>query len=116
VSEAAANVILHAYRRQPGRPIELTVEADPDRASVCLCHEGEGFDPESVPAPVFDQGRESGFGLHVIRQSVDEVQYFVDERGRRGVRLVKNLVRGQGAGVRSQEPGVSSQESVRTDP
>ena len=90
VSEAAANAILHAYHGEGGRPIELAVEAHPDRASVCLYHEGESFDPASAPPPVFGQGRESGFGLYVIKQSVDEVRYLVDERGRPGICLVKN--------------------------
>ncbi|MCI0455969.1 MAG: ATP-binding protein [Gemmataceae bacterium] len=89
LGEAAANIILHAYRGQGGRPIEVRVEAAPEQVCVWLFHEGEGFDPQSAPPPVFDGSHETGFGLYLIRQCVDEVEYCRDERGRHGVRLLK---------------------------
>lgn len=89
LDEAATNIILHAYQKRQGQPIEITVEVDADRASVSLYHAGCAFDPGSIPPPSFDGTRESGFGLFLIRQSVDEVEYLRDERGRCGIRLVK---------------------------
>jgi serine/threonine-protein kinase RsbW len=89
VTEAAANVILHAYAGQEGQTLELTVGADADGVCVTLYHRGEPFDPEAVRPPSFDGSRESGFGLYIIRLAVDEVTYFEDDRGRRAVRLVK---------------------------
>jgi anti-sigma regulatory factor (Ser/Thr protein kinase) len=89
LGEAAANIVLHAYRGQGGRPIEVSVEACPEQVCVWLFHEGEGFDPQAAPPPVFDGSHESGFGLYLIRQCVDEVEYCRDERGRHGVRLLK---------------------------
>jgi serine/threonine-protein kinase RsbW len=89
LAEAAANVVLHAYGGEAGRPIEMTVEVDPDRVIVSLAHHGRDFDPEAVPPPVFDGTREGGFGVYLIRESVDEVEYFRED-ARRGVRMVKN--------------------------
>jgi len=89
IGEAATNVILHAYERQGGQPIELVVEVDDDGVCIWLYHCGQNFDPCLVPPPIFDGTRESGFGLYLIQQAVDEVQYFHDERGRCGVRLFK---------------------------
>ncbi len=56
---------------------------------MTLWHGGRGFDPQAAPPPVFDGSRESGFGLYLIQQSVDDVQYFREEHGRHGVRLIK---------------------------
>ncbi|MCC6421550.1 MAG: ATP-binding protein [Gemmataceae bacterium] len=89
LSEAVANIMLHAYRREPGQPIEVTVTTALDHVGVTIFHEGEGFDPDAVQPPVFDAGRESGFGVYLIRQSVDEVEFLRDDTGRHGVRLVK---------------------------
>src|SRR5947209_8127530 len=89
LAEAAANIIKHAYQGEQNRPIELVIEAGADQVSVSLYHEGQDFDPDSVAPPAFDGSRESGFGVYLIKQTVDEVHYFCDARGRCGVRLVK---------------------------
>jgi anti-sigma regulatory factor (Ser/Thr protein kinase) len=92
VDEAAANVVLHAYQGKAGLPVEVVVAADADRVSVTLFHQGEPFDPNAVAPPAFDGSRESGFGLYLIRQAVDDLVFFDDERGRHGIRLVKKRV------------------------
>jgi anti-sigma regulatory factor (Ser/Thr protein kinase) len=89
VDEAASNVVLHAYEGQTGLPIEVAVAADADQVCVTLFHQGKPFDPDAVAPPAFDGSRESGFGLYLIRQAVDELAFFQDERGRHGIRLVK---------------------------
>jgi anti-sigma regulatory factor (Ser/Thr protein kinase) len=88
--EATTNVILHAYEKQGGLPIELVVEVDDESASIWIYHCGRDFDPCMVPAPTFDGTRESGYGLYLIQQAVDEVQYFHDERGRCTIHLFKH--------------------------
>jgi serine/threonine-protein kinase RsbW len=90
VDESAANILLHAYEGKPGPPLELTVEADAAKACVAIYHGGRGFDPTTVPPPSFDGSRECGFGLYLVRQSVDDVAFVTDERGRHGIRLIKN--------------------------
>lgn len=89
VDEAAANVMLHAYAGNNDRALEVDVAAAPDQVCVSLFHQGEPFDPQRVAPPSFDGSRESGFGLYLIRQAVDECTFFQDERGHHGVRLVK---------------------------
>ena len=39
--------------------------------------------------PLLDGSRDSGFGAYIIAQSVDEVRYYRDERGRNCIALVK---------------------------
>lgn len=89
LDEAAANIILHAYEKQAGQPIEMIVEIDAAEVGVSLHHRGRDFDPTTARPPDFDGSRECGFGLYLIQQSVDEVRYFHDEQGRCAIRLVK---------------------------
>lgn len=89
VSEAATNIMLHAYAGQPGRPIRVLVEGDADQITVTMYHQGHAFDPEKVSPPSFDGSRHSGFGVYLIRESVDEVSYLVDGENQCGIRMVK---------------------------
>jgi anti-sigma regulatory factor (Ser/Thr protein kinase) len=89
LTEAASNIILHGHQGQQHRSITLTVEADDDRVRVTLRHAGKPFDPQSAAAPAFDGSRESGFGLYLIRECVDEVHYGQDDQGRCVMRLVQ---------------------------
>jgi anti-sigma regulatory factor (Ser/Thr protein kinase) len=89
LAEAAGNVMLHAYGGVPDRPIELVAEANDQQIAVAIYHWGQEFDPSQAAPPVFDGSKESGFGLYLMEQCVDEVTYLRDEQGRNGIRLVK---------------------------
>src|SRR5437016_9843652 len=71
LQEAAVNVVIHAYQREPGRPIYADLEIDDERLAVTLTHQGRDFDPAAVPPPDFDGSRTGGFGVHLIRQIMD---------------------------------------------
>jgi anti-sigma regulatory factor (Ser/Thr protein kinase) len=89
--EALTNIIQHAYGGQPIGPIHVEAELSSEKMVVTLSHYGRGFDPEEVPVPSFDGSRESGFGLYIVRESMDEVEFLDEPQGRKGVRLVKYL-------------------------
>jgi anti-sigma regulatory factor (Ser/Thr protein kinase) len=89
VDEAASNIMLHAYCREQGRPIELLAEADAGQVTVTLYHCGHDFDAAEVAPPAFDASREHGFGVYLIQKLVDQVTYLRSEQGRCGIRLVK---------------------------
>lgn len=90
VTEACSNIVRHAYRGRADQWIHLAAEGFPGKVSVRIHHLGEPFDPSKVSPPRFDGSRESGFGVYLIRHSVDEVRYYRDERGRNCVALMKN--------------------------
>ncbi|HJZ57041.1 MAG TPA: anti-sigma factor antagonist [Gemmataceae bacterium] len=92
VQEAAANILLHAYRGNPEGVIRLELAADPDRLQLTMLHDGADFDPTTVPPPSFDGSRYGGFGVYLIHQCMDGVRYIHGEVGRRGIRLVKHRV------------------------
>jgi serine/threonine-protein kinase RsbW len=91
VTEAASNVIKHAYNGRDDQWIQLDAEAFAGHVSIRLHHLGDSFDPAEVPPPAFDGSRESGFGIYLITKSVDDVRYFRDERGRNCIALIKVL-------------------------
>jgi len=89
LTEAASNIILHADLGNEHKAITLTIAVDDDQACVTLQYAGKPFDPQAVAAPVFDGSRESGFGLYLIRECVDEFQYRQDDQGRCVMHLVQ---------------------------
>lgn len=89
VNEAASNIMKHAYHGRRDQRIRLDADAFPDRVVIRLHHLGDSFDPASVPAPALDGSRESGFGVYLITNSVDEVRYSRDDRGCNCIALVK---------------------------
>ena len=97
VTEAASNIMRHAYAGRSDRPIDLVAEAYDDRIVLRLHHLGQSFDPASVRPPVFDGSQEGGFGMYIIGQVVDEVRYHRDERGRHCIAMIKKRARPRGA-------------------
>jgi len=89
VNEAASNIMKHAYQGRADQWIHLEAEAFTDYVSIQLHHLGDPFDPVAAPAPTLDGSRESGYGAYIISQTVDQVRYYRDERGRNCVALVK---------------------------
>jgi PAS domain S-box-containing protein len=89
VNEAASNIMRHAYQGRTDQWIEIETEAFQSHVSVRLHHLGDPFDPSAAPQPVLDGSQESGFGIYLIAQSVDEARYYRDERGRNCIALVK---------------------------
>ena len=89
MTEAASNVMRHAYGGRTDRRIQLEAEAFDDRIVLRLHHLGQSFDPAAVRPPVFDGTQEGGFGMYIISQSMDEVRYHRDERGRHCISMIK---------------------------
>lgn len=90
VHEAASNIMIHAYQSHTDRKIQVKAEVFDHQVSVRLYHLGEVFNPEAAKLPAFDGSQESGFGLHIIAQCVDEVNYSRNLHERNWVQLVKN--------------------------
>ena len=88
-NEALSNIMKHAYKGRTDQRIQIGAEAFADRVVFRLHHLGEPFDPGAVPPPAFNSSQESGFGMYIIAQSVDEVRYSRDERGKNCICLVK---------------------------
>jgi len=95
VREAAVNAVVHGNRYNQRKKVQLTVSRSPDRLTVVIGDEGEGFAMDAIADPLAPENllRQSGRGLLLIRAFVDEFE--LTKRQPRGteVRLVKYLGR-----------------------
>ncbi|NDY93023.1 PAS domain S-box protein [Ideonella livida] len=88
--EGFTNVIRHAVNRPPDAPIELFTRARDGGLEVDLVSLGEAFSPAPPRSPHTDFSAfpEGGFGLNIIRQACDRVQY-LHEAGVNTLRLFR---------------------------
>ena len=89
-SEAASNIIIHAYRDSPAQEILIEVEVFAERICMRLWHTGKAFSLELMKPPLFDGSQTSGFGLYIIGQCMDKVDYFRNGHGKNIVYMAKN--------------------------
>lgn len=75
VDEACSNVIRHAYKNEPGRPIVVTCHIHPTKLEIILVDQGEAADISRIKPRKLDDIRPGGLGVHIIRTVMDEVHY-----------------------------------------
>jgi serine/threonine-protein kinase RsbW len=91
VDEACANIIVHGYGKQPGRPIVATLTLQPDRLEVRLRDYGKKVPPESIRPKEPSATRPGGLGVHLIHSCMDEVVYESADGEGMVLRLAKHL-------------------------
>jgi anti-sigma regulatory factor (Ser/Thr protein kinase) len=90
-TEVLTNIMRHAYRGAGDRDIHIRVHLEGDFLVLTVHDWGHPFDPDEVPPPDFDGSRTGGFGLYIVGQLVDELEFTRDESGRNRTRLKMNL-------------------------
>src|SRR3990172_11756769 len=94
VDEACTNIITHGYQHLNPGSIILDLEIDPDKLTVSLTDFGHSFEPSSAPIPdihaPLEERKPGGYGLFLIQQTMDEMDYQVTEDGNK-MRLIKYL-------------------------
>ena len=91
VQEACTNIVEHAYAGQTGRVlVQITLDTIPRRLVVDLRDTGKSFDPDQVVEPNLDDIQIRGYGLFLIKELMDEVNYNPGPKDNHW-RLVKNL-------------------------
>lgn len=95
VYEACLNVIEHAYHSRPDEWIEIEVGYSPDKFTIFIVDHGLSFEMKPPTAydvqEVMDKRRSGGFGLHIIRRSMDNVEYHPDLVNGNRLIMVKHL-------------------------
>lgn len=90
VTEATANAILHGSPEGPRNHVRVSFVVDGRSVIVEVADQGRGFDPKGVPAPVASEIRETGYGLHIMRSSMERVEFLQDDGGML-VRMTQSL-------------------------
>ena len=102
VDEACSNVLEHAYDRdkkwhwQHRDPeIRLDIRTEASRLVIEINDHGQGFDfsryrPADIEERIKDM-KDGGYGVHIMRNFMDEVQYSSNDQTGNTLRLVKYL-------------------------
>jgi serine/threonine-protein kinase RsbW len=94
VDEACTNIISHGYAGLDPGSIIMDLEIESDKIVVTLTDFGRSFEPSSAPVPDVNAPLEErelgGYGLFLIQQSMDDMNYQVTEDGNKMI-LTKYL-------------------------
>ena len=95
VDEACTNIVTHGYAGMNPGSIILELELYAHQMVMTLTDFGHAFEPCEMPAPDLHAAMEgqpiTGFGLFIIYQTMDHVDYETTEDGNR-LTLVKRLL------------------------
>lgn len=90
-NEAYTNICRHAYPSENKGYFSLYIRVGTKELEFYFEDEGLAFDPDSVAIPDLANPGEGGLGIWIIRQVMDEYDYFQDERGKNVLRLIKRF-------------------------
>ena len=90
VHETVTNIVRHAIGEGGSRMIRIDGLAFVDRIEFLITYDGRAFDPDKVPEPLLDGSQTAHFGLYLVNQSVDVIDYRTKRPGEKCIRLVKN--------------------------
>ena len=95
VRECMVNAVVHGNRYNARKKVHLKVSRAPDRLTVWVADEGDGFDPAALPDPLAGENllRQSGRGVLMMQAFMDEFQ--ICNRAPQGteVKMVKYVAR-----------------------
>jgi serine/threonine-protein kinase RsbW len=79
LDEALSNIIRYAYRDARDHSILVRLDYEPGSVGAMVEDDGRPFDPLSAPElDLTSPNRDRGFGIHFIRNLMDEVRYVRD--------------------------------------
>ena len=87
--EAATNILRHVSPYFGDATLACRINRKPDALVIDLIYPGPSFTPPEDTEPDFSGEAEGGFGLYIIENMVDEVEYSCLVRGVSQIRLVK---------------------------
>jgi serine/threonine-protein kinase RsbW len=90
LEEALTNAIRHGNKSHPDLCVDVQLDFSPDRVVMNIKDQGEGFEVSRVVDPTSGENAQKpgGRGVFLIKELMDEVEYF---DGGRAIRMVKRL-------------------------
>ena len=94
VRECMVNAVVHGNRYSSHKKVQLSLSRTPERLTIRIADQGEGFDPDKVPDPLSGDNllRHSGRGIFLMKAFMDDLQVRRLEPAGTEVILVKNVV------------------------
>jgi serine/threonine-protein kinase RsbW len=90
--EAIINIIVHTYKKNPNKDIDIEIVIDNESVSIKIRDYGKPVDVATIKSRDLDELKESGLGVHFYKTLMDIVEYSkpVNNSGNI-IKLVKNL-------------------------
>ena len=92
-TEAASNIMRHAYGGDTSRRIDVLGEVRDDRVAIAFAHDGEQYEPGEVAEPEVDPATQGGLGLYIMQKILDDVVHSDQNSHRPSTTLIKNRQR-----------------------
>jgi serine/threonine-protein kinase RsbW len=94
VRECMVNAVVHGNQYNAHKKVTLSLSRTPEKFTIRISDQGEGFDPGDVPDPVVGDNllRHSGRGIFLMKTFMDDIQVRRLQPGGTEVTLVKNVV------------------------
>jgi serine/threonine-protein kinase RsbW len=95
VRECMVNAVVHGNRYNARKKVRLTITRTPERLTIVIADEGEGFDLNTLPDPLANENllRHSGRGLLLIQAFMDEFEMRAREPKGTEVKMVKYVAK-----------------------
>ena len=90
-NEAYANISRHAYKSGVKGPVQIEIFVKDKMLEIRLEDNGENFNPTEVKEPDFQNLGESGLGIWLMKQFMDDLVYESGECGQNVLRLIKRI-------------------------
>ncbi len=83
VSEAVSNSIKHGNKSDAGKKVEIKIRLSDEKITISVLDEGKGFDLSKIPDPTNPENllKESGRGIFIIKNVIDNLEYKFTEKG-----------------------------------
>ena len=100
IDEALTNVIKHAYGQTEDKPIdvELIPTSKPVGLRICVRDYADGVDVTEIRARNVGQMRPGGFGVRIMNECMDSVEYALAPGGGTVLTMIKSIT-GDDGGV-----------------
>ena len=97
VRECTVNAVVHGNRYNSHKKVRLSLSRTPQRFTVRIADQGEGFNPDALPDPLQGDNllRHSGRGIFLMKAFMDDLQVRRLQPAGMEVTLVKNVAAGK---------------------
>ena len=94
VTEGITNVMRHGYGGSTDRRIDLVLRAPAGMFRIDIHDYGQFVDPDEIQSRPLEAVRPGGLGVHLMKATMDSVEYRQNDHGGTTLILIKRLAHG----------------------